>query len=123
MNIASEIISTILETLHKSHTSLHSYNANIEHQLISTSRCFDLVCVAHNVFGLPIREQKKCICLNKSSEKKDYITFFHSVHVSAIPVVEVNSIFCLICFPHVEDINFSVVFYSFLKLEPFGSFR
>lgn len=92
MNIASEIISTILETLHKSHTSLHSYNANIEHQLISTSRCFDLVCVAHNVFGLPIREQKRCICLNKSSEKKDYITFFHSVDVSAIPVVEMKSL-------------------------------
>ncbi|KAG0530459.1 hypothetical protein BDA96_05G188200 [Sorghum bicolor] len=92
INIASEIISTILETLHKSHTYSHFYNANIEHRLISTSRGFDLVCVAHNVFGLPIREQKKCICLNKSSEEKEYITFFHSVDVSAIPTVEKKSL-------------------------------
>lgn len=93
MNIASEIISTILETLHKSHASLHSYNETIEHQLISTTRCLDHVCVAHNVFGLPIREQKKCICLGESSEEKEYITFFHSVDVSAIQIMEVNNIF------------------------------
>lgn len=91
MNIASEIVSTIFETLHKSHASLQSDNASFEHRAISATRCLDFVCVAHNVFGLPIREQKKCNCQNESCEEKEYTTFFHSVDVSAIQTTKVNS--------------------------------
>ncbi|KAJ1276153.1 hypothetical protein BS78_05G192300 [Paspalum vaginatum] len=92
LNITSEIVSTILESLHKAHTSSCSDKDNFEHQAISATRCTDFVCVAHNVFGLPIIEQKKCICLNESSEEKKYITFFHSVDVSAIQIGEMKSL-------------------------------
>lgn len=97
MNIASEIVSTIFDALHKSHASLHSDDPDLEHNLISTARCLDFVCVAHNVFGLPIREQKKCKCLNESSEEKKHTTFFHIVDVSAIQTTEVinNNLFYL----------------------------
>ncbi|PAN43029.2 hypothetical protein PAHAL_8G223000 [Panicum hallii] len=91
VNIVSEIVSTIFGALHKSHASLHSDNPTFEHQAISTTRCLDFVCVAHNVFGLPIREQKKCNCLNESSDEKDYTTFFHSVDVSTIQTMEMKS--------------------------------
>ncbi|RCV38842.1 hypothetical protein SETIT_8G174700v2 [Setaria italica] len=92
VNIASEIVSTIFESLHKSHASLQSDNATFEHRAISTTRCLDYVCVAHNVFGLPIREQKKCNCLNESCEGKEHTTFFHSVDVSAIQAMEMKSL-------------------------------
>lgn len=91
MNIASEIVSTIFDAFHKSHASLHSDNPALEYRAISTARYLDFVCVAHNVFGLPIREQQKCKCLNESSEEKKHTTFFHSVDVSAIQTTEVNN--------------------------------
>ena len=96
MNIVSETVSIIFEALHKSHASLHSDNPAFEHQAIRAMRFLEFACLAHNVFGLPIREQKKCNCLNESSEEKDYTTFFHSVDVSAIQTMEVNSIFALL---------------------------
>ncbi|KAF8700150.1 hypothetical protein HU200_034520 [Digitaria exilis] len=92
VNIASEIVSTIFDALHKSHASLHSDNPALEYRAISTARYLDFVCVAHNVFGLPIREQQKCKCLNESSEEKKHTTFFHSVDVSAIQTTEMESL-------------------------------
>jgi len=96
VNIVSETVSIIFEALHKSHASLHSDNPAFEHKALSATRFLDFACLAHNCFGLPIREQKKCNCLNESSEAKNYTTFFHSVDVSAIQIMEVNSIFALL---------------------------
>ncbi|KAL6654896.1 hypothetical protein ACP70R_008361 [Stipagrostis hirtigluma subsp. patula] len=101
-NIASEIISTIFELLHKlhtpldfetkRHTSLDSDKPTLEYRAMCRSRCSDFVCLPHNIFGFPIREQKKCICLEEPSEDKEFTTFYLSIDVSAIRTMEMKSL-------------------------------
>uniref|UniRef100_A0A0E0RAG6 DUF629 domain-containing protein n=1 Tax=Oryza rufipogon TaxID=4529 RepID=A0A0E0RAG6_ORYRU len=86
-NIASEIISIIIEILHMSqkHYSFETF----EPVEISPSRCFGY-CVPHQVLGMYFK-QKKCNCVNKPGGENDFIAIFHTVDVGAVQKTEMKS--------------------------------
>uniref|UniRef100_A0A0E0BKV9 DUF629 domain-containing protein n=1 Tax=Oryza glumipatula TaxID=40148 RepID=A0A0E0BKV9_9ORYZ len=86
-NIASEIISIIIEILHMSqkHYSFETF----EPVEISPSRCFGY-CVPHQVLGTYFK-QKKCNCVNKPGGENDFIAIFHTVDVGAVQKTEMKS--------------------------------
>uniref|UniRef100_A0A0E0F7E9 DUF629 domain-containing protein n=1 Tax=Oryza meridionalis TaxID=40149 RepID=A0A0E0F7E9_9ORYZ len=86
-NVASEIISIIVEILHMSQK--HYYFETFEPVEISPSRCFGY-CVPHDVFGVYLK-QKKCNCVNKPGAENHYIAIFHTVDVGAVQKSEMKS--------------------------------
>ncbi|EEC68466.1 hypothetical protein OsI_36700 [Oryza sativa Indica Group] len=86
-NVASEIISIIVELLHMSQK--HYYFETFEPVEISPSRCFGY-CVPHDVFGVYLK-QKKCNCVNKPGAENHYIAIFHTVDVGAVQKSEMKS--------------------------------
>ncbi|TVU25164.1 hypothetical protein EJB05_27649, partial [Eragrostis curvula] len=65
-DIASEVISTIFETLHDSHMSLHPDSETLEHRGICTSRNLDFVCRVEDEQSL-LRSTKRDMGLARQS--------------------------------------------------------
>ncbi|XP_015697862.1 uncharacterized protein LOC102712312 [Oryza brachyantha] len=94
-NIAYEIISIIVDILHKSQKhyrwkTVEPDGITFEPYEINPSRCFGC-CVAHEVLGLCFNEKRKCNCVSKSGDENRYSAIFHTIDVGAIQKTEMKS--------------------------------
>ncbi|KAJ0982811.1 hypothetical protein J5N97_011066 [Dioscorea zingiberensis] len=97
MNDASEVLEVIFNCLHRSFTSSVEPNGEPFRTKWSGSwECENDSCIAHNLFGMNIRELMICSSCSVESRHLKYTTFFHNTNASSLrnmKIVHVESPF------------------------------